>query len=65
MKTIYKKVDSKPTNRILKNSTLVEFDENGIKYYDIFINEHIKKNFKFFKIKINIKTTLLFQIDLT
>ncbi len=64
MKSIYEKIDFKTTNKILKNSTLVEFDETGMKYYGIFISEHIKKIFKFFKIKINIKAILFFQIDL-
>lgn len=63
MKTIYQKIDFKITNKILKNHALVEFDETGMKYYGI-ISEHIKKIFKFFKIKNDIKAILFFQIDL-
>ena len=64
MKIIHKKIDFKTTNKILKNSTLVEFDETGIKYYGIFVTEFFKKIFKIFKIKINIKTIFFLQMDI-
>ncbi len=64
MKAINKKIDFKTTNKILKNSPLLEFDETGIKYYGIFINETIKKTFKFFKKKINIKASVFLELDL-